>query len=220
MNANFDDAVIRHEAKMRVRKFLRRLAVIITVIVLICYAVNPALGIISMVVSGLYMLIVMVLSGFMYKREFKRVMKEQSEQAFASSDQTAQHIPARRREEQQSTMGTLDNPVVRMAASYAIGKAVLETSKKTESYQRNHRNPNADRYKKATHEAWESAGAKYRADERICATCAYWGGERQFVNSGNKKYVQPKRNAGSAKCSKMHRTIYTLSDHCSNWKGI
>jgi len=58
----------------------------------------------------------------------------------------------------------------------------------------------------------------YRITEKKCATCSYWGGEREIQFSANKPYYI-KAIAGSQTClanKNMHPNAATF---CLKWRG-
>ena len=110
----------------------------------------------------------------------------------------------------------LDNPVVKATASYAMGKSVVDASKRTKSYEKMAQNPNTERYAKAQQDALNNkVVGTYPPNREVCANCAFFWAEREIDRNGK---VTLRGSAGqSGKCRKSPG-LKSVTSHCANWK--
>lgn len=115
----------------------------------------------------------------------------------------------------------LDNPVVGAAASYTMGKAVVDSSKKTKAYQNMSKNPNTERYKEAHENANNNRLSKQvPLTRKQCATCKYWQGERSIKGRGSSACVQLPGNDKAAGCGRIAGSKKTSGNSCNKWQGL
>jgi hypothetical protein len=215
-NENDEDANIRKAARSFVFKFLLSMAAVSFVIALGCYAYDPLLGTIMAIIFGLFILILIFSSGYMYKKRVS-LLKAASENR---NHEIYYQNEAYQRSNSSAGNQGLNNPATKVAASYALGRVAQEAYKNTEAYKKNHRNPNSDRYAQAIKGANDNSGPTYRLDEHICATCAFWQGKREVISKGGKKVVRLKRGDTSGRCQKKSRVIRVMERNCSMWKQM
>ena len=110
----------------------------------------------------------------------------------------------------------LDNPVVGIAASYALGKTVQNANERAANKVISRLEKNRQPFSETLKEHDWASGHRIPFSRNTCYTCAYWNGERKI----ERDCILIPQNVPSAKCSKTVGTIYVAKSNCRNWKPL
>ena len=186
----------------------RCVEVVIAFYVIACVVVlfiEPVVTIVLLCVSPITLLIFLISYSSVKRQVRKMIANEEVNHPVPNGKSTVKGENA------------LDNPAVAIAASYALGKAVKNRSKKSALA----RNPNTERYAAARAEQNMASGERISLSKRTCATCIYWCGQRQLISQpGGRGYVQMPKTKARANCSKKNRTISVLESNCKYWNPL
>lgn len=229
-NNELNKAVKNHPDVIHLSKVFKMECIIIAIVFVIGIVLLPPVSFLA-AVCFMVVLIIFLVGGAIAKNKVrKNILEKGIDVAYAESyisrrikvaqrqsgAQLDQPSQKNKNVKGQQVQEILDNPVVEVAASYALGRTAQNTNERAANKVINRLEKNRKTTSELLKEKDWVCGHRIPFDRNICYTCAHWNGERKVERNN----ILVPQNVSSAKCSKKIRTIYVVESNCRSWEPL